>query len=94
MTPTAPASTARAMATLLRLPVSTRAMALGLTASNSRIRVDALLVRQIQIDEGDVGLRQERARLVHGAGLADDGDVRLPQQHEGQGLPEREMVVD
>ena len=53
-----------------------------------------LPVRQMQVDEGDVGLGQERARLRHRAGLADDGDVRLPQQHEGQGLPEREVVVD
>src|SRR5918993_262468 len=57
-------------------------------------QANAVPVRQMQVDEGDVGQGQQRAALPDRAGLADDGDVRLPLQHEGQRLPEREVVVD
>jgi len=42
----------------------------------------------------DIGLGQEGAGLGHRSGLPDDGEIRLPHQHEGQGLPERQVVID
>jgi hypothetical protein len=45
-------------------------------------------------NEADIGLGQERAGLGHRSSLPDDGDIRLSHEHESQGLPEREMVVD
>ena len=93
-TPAAPASTARAMATVVLLPVSTKAMAWGLTARSSWISATPSPSGRSRSMRAMSACGQQRAGLGHRAGLADDGDVRLAHQHEGQGLPEREVVVD
>jgi hypothetical protein len=38
--------------------------------------------------------RRGRASATICAGFLDEGHIRLPLQHEGQGLPERQVVVD
>jgi hypothetical protein len=64
--------------------------------TDTRDRVDAVAIGQVDVQEYDIGgrLLDRREALANGGGRADTGEVRVATDRDRQGLRERAVIVD